>query len=283
MHPGDVPSDLRVDTTGERVGDGVYRIDLPDAWNYQMPSGGVLMSTSLRAMQSELFDDTFRPASATTIFCEPVPHGRLVCEVTVLRKGNLATQVRSSLRHESSTKTAMETIATFTRDRPGIRVRDAVFPEVPMPRDARAWEEPPIGVARKTYPIFDQLDQRAAIGNKWWEKDWQGGDAHFARWFRPLVSQVVDGVLDPLCLPPFVDTMPPALRQKLGPEAPQFYAPSLDLTVHFLEPTTSDWLLVDVRCRAAVGTYATADVNVWGEDGKLAAYGTQTMFLRLPK
>ena len=149
MHPGDVPSDLRVDTTGERVGDGVYRIDLPDAWNYQMPSGGVLMSTSLRAMQSELFDDTFRPASATTIFCEPVPHGRLVCEVTVLRKGNLATQVRSSLRHESSTKTAMETIATFTRDRPGIRVRDAVFPEVPMPRDARAWEEPPIGVARK--------------------------------------------------------------------------------------------------------------------------------------
>jgi hypothetical protein len=60
------------------------------------------------------------------------------------------------------------------------------------------------------------------------------------RWFRYLVPQATaDGRLDPLALPPIADTIPPALFQKLGPDGPPFHAPSLDLTVHFLEDTTA--------------------------------------------
>lgn len=272
--------DLRADTTGERVGPGRYLVQLPDAWSYVNPSGGVLMTVALRTMQQELADPSLRPASATTIFCEPLLAGRVISDLTVLRRGSSAAQLRATLRMEGREPVGMETTATFVRDRPGIRVRDARFPDVPLPAQARPWDEPPPGATRRRYPIFDQIEQRLAIGNRWWEKGWAGGDARFARWFRPLVPQRDALGVDPLALPPFVDTMPPALRQKLGPDTPGFDAPSLDLTVHFLSPTQSDWLLVETRCRAAVGPYATADTELWGEDGELAAYGTQTMYLR---
>jgi acyl-CoA thioesterase len=35
--------------------------------------------------------------------------------------------------------------------------------------------------------------------------------------------------------------------------------------------------------RRARAGYATAEAEVWSEDGKLCAYSTQTMMLRVPK
>ena len=79
---------------------------------------------------------------------------------------------------------------------------------------------------------------------------------------------------------PIADTMPIALRMKLGPDRGQFHAPSLDLTMHFLEDTTSQWLLVDVHARRARGGYATADAEIWDDRGRLVALATQMMMLR---
>jgi acyl-CoA thioesterase len=74
--------------------------------------------------------------------------------------------------------------------------------------------------------------------------------------------------------------MPPALIQKLGPNHPPFFAPSLDLTVHFLEPTTSQWLLTSVHARWARAGYASADVEIWDDQRRLIAFATQTMLIR---
>jgi acyl-CoA thioesterase len=79
---------------------------------------------------------------------------------------------------------------------------------------------------------------------------------------------------------PIADTMPPALIQKLGPSHEPFFAPSLDLTVHFLEDTTSEWLLTLVHARRARAGYASADAEIWDDRGRLIALATQTMLLR---
>jgi acyl-CoA thioesterase len=102
-----------------------------------------------------------------------------------------------------------------------------------------------------------------------------------ARWFRYLVPQhLEDGRFDPFAIPPIADTMPPALIQKLGPKREPFFAPSLDLTLHFLEDTTSQWLLTDVHVRRARAGYASAQSEIWDQKGRLVAVAMQMMMLR---
>ena len=54
-------------------------------------------SVAMRAMVEELGDPTYRPTSATTLFCSPVPDGHLEIRVEVLRKGGAAAQLRAAL------------------------------------------------------------------------------------------------------------------------------------------------------------------------------------------
>ena len=109
----------------------------------------------------------------------------------------------------------------------------------------------------------------------------EAGPARLGRWFRYRVPQrLANGRFDPLAIPPIADTMPPALIQKLGPDHQPFHAPSLDLTVHFLEDTDSQWLLTYVHARRARGGYATAAAEIWDREGRLVATATQMMMLR---
>ena len=105
--------------------------------------------------------------------------------------------------------------------------------------------------------------------------------ARFARWYRYHAPQTLeDGTLDPLAIPPIADTMPSAVANKVGPTGKPFHAPSLDLTVHFLEQVKTEWILVAAYARRARAGYATAEAEIWSEDGRLCAYATQTMMLR---
>jgi hypothetical protein len=129
--------------------------------------------------------------------------------------------------------------------------------------------------------FFENFDTRLALGNPWWTDGWKPGPARLVRWFRYKVPQLLpDGRFDPLAIPPIADTMPPSLTQKLGPDRKPFSAPSLDLTIHFLEDTTAEWLLTDVHARWAGFGYATADITIWDQNGKPIACGTQMMFIR---
>jgi acyl-CoA thioesterase len=175
----------------------------------------------------------------------------------------------------------LEVSATFGRDREGIDLIDTAPPDVPAPEVAPPMERIG-GIDPSQRPAFFQnFDTRLALGKPWWTGGWQPGDARIARWFRYLVPQrLADGRLDPLCLPPIADTMPPALSQKLGPGHAPFHAPSLDLTVHFLEDTSSQWLLTVVHARRARAGYATAALEIWDDGGRLLAFGTQMMMIR---
>ncbi len=272
--------DLRRDTAVRRLpaAPGWYTADLPTAWDFRTPSGGVLMTVAMRAMEAELDDAGLRPLSATTHFCSPVPAGPLEIRVEVLRHGNVAAQMRAALSSTTVPGPGLEVSATFGRPRDGVDVLDAEFPAARMPADA----DPIVPGERDFRPRFmEQLESRLALGAPWWTAQWEAGPARLGRWFRYRVpQQLADGRLDPLALPPIADTMPPALVQRLGPTGPPFHAPSLDLTMHFLEDTTSEWLLTHVHARRARAGYASADCEIWDDQGRLVAFATQMMMLR---
>ena len=272
--------DLRRDTAVTRLAaaPGWYTADLPPAWNFRTPSGGVLMTVAMRAMEAELDDPALRPISANTHFCSPVPAGPLEVRVEVLRHGKVAAQVRAALSSTTMPGPGLEVSATFGRDRDGVDVVDAEAPAVRPPA-----ESTPIvpGVRHFRPPFLENFECRLGYGAPWWERDWTPGPARIGRWFRYRVPpRLGDGRFDPLAIPPIADTMPPALIQTLGPDGAPFHAPSLDLTIHFLEDTTAEWMLTWVHCRRARAGYATADCEIWDDAGHLVAFATQTMMLR---
>jgi acyl-CoA thioesterase len=276
-------ADLSLDTAVHRLAGAIgwYTASLPESWSYATPSGGVLMTVAMRAMQAEIADASFRPTSATALFCSPVPAGPLEIRVEVLRRGNAATQVRAALSSTSTPGPGLEVSATFARDRKGPDLLDARPPVVPSPADARSFEERRRQPERSRFAFLENFEARLALGHPAGESGWTAGEARFAQWLRYLAPQrLPDGALDPLAIPPIADTMPPALNQGLGPDAEPFHAPSLDLTVHFLDPVRSDWLLVSSHARWARAGYCSAEVEIWSEDGRLAAYATQMMMLR---
>jgi acyl-CoA thioesterase len=270
------PADTRL-----RVAPGWYTANVPEHWNFRTPSGGVLMTVAMRAMAEELADPQLRPISANTHFCSPVPAGPLEVRVEVLRHGGAAAQLRAQLSSTSMPGPGLEVSATFGRDRAGVDVIDTAPPDVLPPDEAPDVAEL-FGTSQRFRPaFFGNFDNRLVLGAPWWTTDWEAGPARLARWFRYKVPQRrADGTLDPFALPPIADTMPPALIQKLGPKHEPFHAPSLALTVHFLEDTDAEWLLVSVHARRARAGYATASAEIWDDRQRLLAFATQTMILR---
>jgi acyl-CoA thioesterase len=278
-----MPDDLRdaIRVEAQPHAPGWYTGRGSDAWSFLTPSGGVLMSTALAAMRAEVGEAGFRLRSATTLFLSPVPAGPLEIRVEVLRRGNAAVQLRAALSSTAAPGPGLEVSATFARDREGPDVRPFSLPGSAGRPEAHA---PFLDVTHEGTPaFFRRFDTRLVVGRRWWAKDFvPGGEAVFGRWYRYLVTpRDAGGRLDPLALPPIADTMPPALFMQLERGlVRELLAPSLDLTVHFLEDTDREWVYVHARSRRALHGYATADVELWDEDGRLLAVGAQTMMLR---
>lgn len=266
-------ANLEVDTRLTAAGDGRYSLDLSDDWSFVVPSGGVLMGLAVRAMTDELADPTQRVVSATSIFCQPVQSGPVTIVVDLLRRGRAASQLRATLGN--GTDRAMEVVATFALDRPGPDVTGRKMPVVPAPDACRPAPHP----RRMTF--FENVEDRVALGHLWHEKDWEAGEAEFARWLR-YTDPVFDdeGFMPEYALSGPADLMPPSLLQALGPETPHFLAPSLDLTLHYFARTKREWMLAYGRCLRSKDGTASCSVELWDEDAQLLAFATQVMMLR---
>jgi acyl-CoA thioesterase len=275
------PSDLQVDTAAKPTGPGRWRIELPDRWNYLYPSGGVVVTAALRAVEAELAEPALKLASTTTVFCAPITAGALDAEVVILRKGKATAQVRITLRAGATPdEIAAETQATFCRDRAGPDVIGAQFPAgIAMPDACIDADDGHQVNPHGRFGFYKNYDCKLARGGRYWLPDFTAGPPRYARWFRYRVPQVTGGVLDRLALPPVADTMPTSLLEAIGPSSYRFYAPSLDLTLHVVDDTDREWLLVQSYCRRARVGWATAEVEVWDDRQRLVAYGTQAMYL----
>ncbi len=102
-----------------------------------------------------------------------------------------------------------------------------------------------------------------AIGHAPWER-WDPSTSERAYWYRfddpPLGD---DGEWDPLAVVALCDTMPGAVEERMGPDVPMWFGPSVDLTVHVLARASSPWLLAHNRARYAGDGYASAELSMW--------------------
>jgi acyl-CoA thioesterase len=278
-------ADLAVDTAVRADPDvpGRYRHLLPDHWDYLLPSGGVVMTCALRAAAAHLAEPPLRLASATTIFASPIHAGELVSDVHVIRRGRSATQLRVKLNHVKAPEDepGMELIATFCRDRRGPDVIGVAPPSwAKQLADATPVDDTHEKNPHARFRFYHQLDCKLADGDPFWLTDFTEGPSRYARWMRYRRPQRDEqGRLDRLAVPPLIDTMPTALHRAIGPGTYRFYAPSLDLTTYTVDDTTREWLLVAVTVRRARGGWAIGDAEVWDDEGRFIAYGTQAMYL----
>jgi len=279
-------ADLAADTAvrADPKTPGRFHVTLPEHWDYLLPSGGVVMTCAMRVAEAAVADSQMRLASATTIFATPIRPGKLVAEAFIIRRGKSAIQMRVALRHAEAPaddeNVGLEMLVTFLRDRKGPDVRGVAFPDVRALADALPVEDDRPNNPHTRFRFYHQLECRIADGEKFWDPDWSAGPARYARWLRYKRPQRdPQGRFDRLALPPLIDTMPTALHRAIGPGAYRFYAPSLDLTTYFVDDTEREWLLVDATLRRARMGWAIADVEVWDDERRLIAYGSQAMYL----
>jgi acyl-CoA thioesterase len=268
------------DVVVRRMAEGRYRAAVDDSWNVMtLPQGGVIAAFGLRASAAE----TGSPASAlrtcTTVFAGPVTAGELEVDVTVLRAGRSATQVLSTVRNVGKPSGAT-TLAVFGGSRRGPAFVDVAPPEAPPPSACKSFSEippPPDVEAPEPMAIWGRIDGKPVIGHPPWE-EYEPVASDVATWVRFAERPAgEDGALDPLGVPALVDRMPGAVGEREGRRDERWFAPSVDLTVHWFAPARTEWLLAHERARWAGDGWASAESTLWDEHGTLIAYATQMM------
>lgn len=270
--------------------DGHYGADLADCWNLMpLPQGGIVTAVAVRAMQAALGGDDQRPRTLHTTFAGQVAHGPLDLDVEVLRRGRSMSQVRCEARNPGADRGHLTT-CVFGGPREGFDFTELRPPAgVPAPSDCPSFRHPPPGTTLAPHPApfwTEVVEGRLALGSPPWE-DFVPGPAERAVWHRfddpPLLD---DGRLDPLALVVLADLMPGAVAEKVGPADREWFAPSVDLTVHLLGDCWSSWVLAHSRARHAGDGYTSAEIALWdcGDDGtgepRLVAHGTQLFLFR---
>lgn len=258
-------------TTVTAVAPGRYAARLDDTWNLRpLPQGGVVAAVALRAIAEHLGDPAQRLRTLHTTFVGQVADGHLEVDVELLRRGRSMSQLRAELRNPGAAGGHVTT-AVHGSTRRGFDFVDIAPPVVPPPAECPSFRDPPPPDAPpfEPMPFWDRrVDGRAAIGHAPWE-DYEPERAERATWYRfddpPFLD---DGTLDPLSLVVLVDFMPGAVRERVGP-GPDWFAPSVDLTVHLLGECRSPWVLAHNRARVAGDGYASLEMTLWdcGEDG----------------
>ena len=257
--------------------DGRYRVDLDEAWNCPyVPHGGLIAAITAGAMDAELGDPSQGLRSMTAMFAAPVLPGPAEIDVTMLRRGRSSSNLSASLRSVGK-DVGLSAIAFFGARRPGLEFVDVSPPDVPPPQDCPRFRDDPSPHGNFWYMV----DGRTAKGHRRGEV-WEPTTSECAFWYRfdePPMSP--DGTLDPLALVTLCDTMPMAVGERTGPVDFHWEVVSVDLTVHLLGETRSEWILGVNRARFAGDGYVSVENELWDEAGNLVAYGTEVQVVRI--
>jgi acyl-CoA thioesterase len=235
-------------------------------------------------MSDLLADATQGLRALHTTFVAQVSHGPVSVDVELLRRGRSMSHLRAEVANPGATRGHLTT-GIFGSTRPGFAFTDLAPPtDIPLPDGCPSFRDPPPpGVVPFAPTPFwvRQVEGRAVLGHSPGD-DYIPDRAEKAVWYRfdepPFLD---DGTIDPFALVVLADTMPGAVDEKVGRPDRNWFAPSVDLTVHLLDECRSPWVLAHNRARHAGDGYASADMALWdcGEDGsdkpRLVAHATQ--------
>ena len=274
------------------AGPGRRRTVVGEEWNCPFqPHGGIVAAIAASAMAAELNVPDQRLRSVTAMFAAPVPAGPAEASVTAPRRGQSVSHLVATL-HAVGSDAGVTAVAAFGARRPGFEFTDLAPPDAPPPQRCRSFRDPrPLSLGRGMpsaaeedvhFNFWDHVEGRVVKGHDL-SDTYVPATSERIYWYRfdepPMLA---DGSLDPLALVTLCDTMPGAVAERMGPEQPAWFPPSVDLTVHLLGTARSDWVLARNRARHAGGGYASTEIELWDASGALVAHGTQMMIFSFP-
>jgi acyl-CoA thioesterase len=259
---------------------------ISDAWRIAaLPIGGFPLAIAVEAMKSTLGDDAQRIRTATAMFAAPVAVGPIEVDVTVLRRGRSVSQLTATVRNVGK-DSGLTAVAAFGADRRGFAFTEIALPDVPAVELCKSWEEAKPDDFVSTWPPApywtDTCESKLAVG-RWDHEPFVKGPAEESMWFR-FTDQptTLNGFLHPAVIAVMADSMPGAIGSKV--DDPNWFAPSVDLTIHYFGDLTPGWTLSHARCVWAGDGYASATVDLWDpRTGVLAARATQVMLFTFPQ
>ena len=234
-----------------------------------------MTAVTAAAMAAAIGDPRQRLRTITTVFAAQVPAGPVTVDVTVLRQGRRATQAVATTR-AAGADVGHTSVAVFGPDGAGFEFTDLAMPDVPGPADCPSFRDPPppeFAVAfadRPPMPFWEHVEGRPAMGHAPWE-DYVPTASDCAFWYRfdePPFRP--DGTLDPLAAVALCDLMPSSVHERMGPDQPDWYPPSADLTVHLFGEPRSEWLLGHLRAAARQRRFRLGRDRAVGPDRPVA-------------
>jgi len=266
------------------VGDGRFTTSLSEPWLLAVvPQGGAVAAVAVRAMERVLGHREQTLRTITVMFAGQVAGGPVEVDVRVLRRGRSMSQLSATVRNPGA-EAGLTAIAAFGGPRRGFEFTELVMPTVPPAEEVRGFRDPlPDGIDFEfdgdPWPFWEQVvEGKPAIGTAPWEP-WEDGPAEVAYWYRlddPPLRE--DGSLDPVGVVVMCDTMPGPVGQKVGRDSGDWFAPSIDFTLHLFRPAPTGWVLAHQRARHAGDGYASVECALWDPTGPhLVAYATQMM------
>ncbi len=271
--------------TAVRADDGVagrWHASLDPGWDTPVGvHGGFLGTVGARAILAEVGDEALVMRTLRVLFLEPPPRA-LVADVAVLRRGRSSAFVRAVLHGGDPATPAGEVTAVLTADRERPGWLDAAPPTVDRPDASESLADRVArGPSGAVPPLFTHLDERGVLGSLPWEAAWTPGQAaRYGRWYRwHEPPRRPDGTLDPIGLIPLADLPGPALWVRCEPDGAITGGLSLDMSIHFTDDPTEEWVLGDTRARWVGRGHVVAETDLWTGD-RLVAVSTQTMLQR---
>lgn len=168
--------------------------------------------------------------------------------------------------------------STATPRAEGMSGRGRAMPAVPAPGECTTWLGPgdlKAGVVEDTLPVGHHLVTESRAAPLLDEDPTRPG--RFALWSR--LRWDVLGVDPPPAMTAatlafLADLVPVAIARACGVVGA---GTSLDNSLRVGEPSDGvEWVLVEVDAHVAVGGYGHGEVDLWSEDGRLLATGTQS-------
>lgn len=268
-------------------GDGRFTTEISRRFNAPLfPQGGVAAALGAEAARLTLDRHDQRPRAVSATFAGLVPPGPVEIETEVIREGKAASQVRAHVRPVEGDPGGCFVVASFIADRePPARFQDVDAPDAPPPGECvDRWQQaidadPSLGPRP---PFFENLETRSVTGHLPWDPPWEPVDSEVVQWIRWNDGHTPETAGGAWSLLVLSDLLPPAVAERRGPGDPLIF-PSVDLTTQIFDTHVGGdgWMLRRLRSRWAGDGIAQGEGEIFSEDGRLLAYSTQLMHLRV--
>jgi hypothetical protein len=250
-------------------GDGRYEADLDPEWTVGgRPHGGYLLAILGRAALA-VTPDHPNPLSASAVYASSPSVGPAGVEVSVLREGRLASQVRARLTQGGKTIAEAHVVTGQLEEGAAERFTDAPPPAVaPFEECVRAEVEPWDGFR---LPMLARVNSRIAAAS------FLDGRADLRGWLSFDDEPAGVGAWDPLALLYTADSFPPP-TMGIGSFG---WVPTLELTVYLRAIPAPGPLRLRQRARVVTGGLVDVVCEAWDSRDRVVLQSTQLAAVRM--